>query len=65
MKQLLHVVIRRARYVAATPILIARSVAATRHAARAGAPGIQFARFGRILGLKPWLSATDQHSNYS
>jgi len=43
---------RRARLLAATPRLIARSAAATRHAARAGAPGIQFARFGRMPGLK-------------
>jgi SAM-dependent methyltransferase len=46
------VVIRRARDLAAMPHLVARSVAATRYAARAGAPGIQFAAFGRSLGLR-------------
>ena len=44
--------IRRARRLAAMPRLLARSLAATRYAARAGAPGIEFAAFGRSLGMK-------------
>jgi hypothetical protein len=45
-------VVRRARRIAATPGLLARSLAATRYAARAGAPGLEFAAFGRELGLR-------------
>ena len=52
MNRLPHVMLRRARYLAATPRLVARSFAATRHAARAGVPGIPFATFGRSLALK-------------
>lgn len=44
--------IRRARHLAAAPRLLARSLAATRYASRAGAPGIEFAAFGRSLGLR-------------
>ena len=44
--------IRRARRLAAVPRLLARSLAATRYAARAGAPGIEFAAFGRSLGVR-------------
>lgn len=52
MNRFMPVVIRRARHLAATPRLVVRSFAATRYAARAGAPGIQFATFGRSLGLR-------------
>jgi SAM-dependent methyltransferase len=45
-------VMRRARNLAATPGLLARSLAATRYAKRAGAPGMDFAAFGRSLGLR-------------
>jgi SAM-dependent methyltransferase len=34
------------------PVLLARSLAATRYAALKGAPGIEFAAFGRSLGLR-------------
>ena len=44
--------IRRARSLVAAPRLLARSLAATRYAARAGAPGTDFAAFGRSLGLR-------------
>lgn len=34
------------------PFLFLRSWTATRHAARVGAPGVEFASFGRMLGLR-------------
>ena len=43
---------RRFRHLVAAPRLLVRSVAATRYAARAGAPGMEFAAFGRSLGLR-------------
>ena len=52
MNRFVPVVIRHARNLAAMPRLVARSFAATRYAAGAGAPGIQFAAFGRSLGLR-------------
>lgn len=50
-------VARRARYLAATPCLLARSLAAARYAARTGASGIEFAAFGRYLGLRALVAA--------
>lgn len=44
--------IRRARSLVAAPRFLARSLAATRYAARAGAPGMEFAAFGRSLGMR-------------
>jgi SAM-dependent methyltransferase len=44
--------VRRLRRVSALALLPARAVAATRHAARAGAPGLEFARFGRRAALR-------------
>ena len=44
-----------ARRMVAVPRLLARSLIADRHARRAGAPGLAFATFGRILGLKALL----------
>jgi hypothetical protein len=52
MNELWDVLIRRARYLAATPALLIRSLLATRYAERAGAPGMDFAAFARRLGLK-------------
>ena len=44
-----------ARRMIATPRLLVRSLAAVRYADRAGAPGLAFAAFGRLLGLKALL----------
>jgi SAM-dependent methyltransferase len=55
--RLSHVVNRRLRRLAATAGLLARSFAATRYAAREGAPGLEFAAFGRSLGLRALLAA--------
>ncbi len=59
MRWLPYAVVRRARYLAATPGLLARSLAATRYATRAGTPGMDFAAFGRSLGLRA-LALADQ-----
>lgn len=52
-----HAVVRSARHLAATPRLFARALAATRYATRAGAPGMEFAAFGRSLGLRALVAA--------